>query len=108
MRARAFVLCAGGIETARLLLANNRQHPNGIGNEHDIVGRFFQDHASARLAGSIAQILQKCNAFSTCFTNAASSTLFVSRQRRNGSENSGHWMHLRGLFSFSKMECWMV
>jgi choline dehydrogenase-like flavoprotein len=47
VRARAFVLCVGGIETARLLLANNWQHPNGIGNEHDLVGRFFQDHPSA-------------------------------------------------------------
>lgn len=47
--ARNFVLCVGGIETARLLLANDRQHPNGIGNEHDLVGRFFQDHPSAMI-----------------------------------------------------------
>jgi choline dehydrogenase-like flavoprotein len=45
--ARNFVLCVGGIETGRLLLANNRQQPNGIGNQHDLVGRFFQDHPSA-------------------------------------------------------------
>jgi choline dehydrogenase-like flavoprotein len=47
VRARAFVLCAGGIETARLLLANNRQQTAGIGNLHDLVGRFFQDHPNA-------------------------------------------------------------
>jgi choline dehydrogenase-like flavoprotein len=47
VRARAVVLCAGGIETARLLLANRRQHTNGIGNQHDLVGRFFQDHPNA-------------------------------------------------------------
>lgn len=47
VQARAFVLCAGGIETARLLLANNRQQVNGIGNQHDLVGRFFQDHPNA-------------------------------------------------------------
>jgi choline dehydrogenase-like flavoprotein len=47
VKAKAFVLCAGGIETARLLLANRKQRPNGIGNEHDLVGRFFQDHPSA-------------------------------------------------------------
>jgi choline dehydrogenase-like flavoprotein len=47
LRTRMFVLCAGGIETARLLLANNKQLPNGIGNERDLVGRFFQDHPSA-------------------------------------------------------------
>jgi len=49
IRARTFVLCAGGIETARILLTNNQQQPNGIGNEHDLVGRFFQDHPSAMI-----------------------------------------------------------
>jgi choline dehydrogenase-like flavoprotein len=47
VRARTFVLCVGGIETARILLANNRQHRNGIGNGNDLVGRYFQDHPSA-------------------------------------------------------------
>jgi choline dehydrogenase-like flavoprotein len=47
VRARTYVLGVGGIETARLLLANNRQQPNGVGNQHDLVGRFFQDHPSA-------------------------------------------------------------
>jgi choline dehydrogenase-like flavoprotein len=52
IRAKAFVLAVGGIETARLLLANRKQRPHGIGNEHDLVGRFFQDHPSA-LVGSL-------------------------------------------------------
>ena len=39
--AKNVVLCTGGIETARLLLVNH------IGNDHDLVGRFFQDHPSA-------------------------------------------------------------
>ena len=47
VKAKNFVICAGGIESARLLLSNNRQQPNGIGNDHDLVGRFFQDHPSA-------------------------------------------------------------
>ena len=47
VRARVFVVCVGGIETARLLLANDQQHANGIGNQYDLVGRFFQDHPSA-------------------------------------------------------------
>jgi choline dehydrogenase-like flavoprotein len=38
------VLACGAIENARLLLASNRQRPAGIGNEHDLVGRFFMDH----------------------------------------------------------------
>lgn len=44
VKARYFVLCCGGIETPRLLLASNKQAPRGIGNDRDLVGRFFQDH----------------------------------------------------------------
>ncbi len=49
VHARIFVLCVGGIETARLLLSNDQQQTRGIGNEHDLVGRFFQDHPSATI-----------------------------------------------------------
>jgi choline dehydrogenase-like flavoprotein len=49
VQARMFVLCCGGIETARLLLVSNSVEPNGIGNRHDVVGRFFQDHPGVSL-----------------------------------------------------------
>jgi len=42
--ARNFVLAVGGIENPRLLLASNRQQPRGLGNQHDLVGRFFLEH----------------------------------------------------------------
>jgi len=38
------VLSMGGIENARALLNANSRSPNGIGNENDLVGRFFSDH----------------------------------------------------------------
>ncbi|BDA75470.1 GMC oxidoreductase [Rivularia sp. IAM M-261] len=38
------ILAMGGFETPRLLLSSNRQIPAGIGNEHDLVGRFYTDH----------------------------------------------------------------
>lgn len=44
IQARDYVLACGGIENARLLLASNRIAPAGIGNAHDLVGRFFMDH----------------------------------------------------------------
>lgn len=50
--ARTFVLATGGIETPRLLLASNRHQPAGIGNQHDLVGRYFMDHPRLR-GGSI-------------------------------------------------------
>jgi choline dehydrogenase-like flavoprotein len=46
VRARAFVIACGGIETARLLLASNSVERHGIGNRNDLVGRFFMDHPS--------------------------------------------------------------
>ncbi len=46
IHAPACILCAGGIENARLLLASTATHASGIGNRHDAVGRYFQDHPS--------------------------------------------------------------
>ena len=42
--ARIFILATGGIENARLLLSSNKIFPAGLGNQHDLVGRFFMDH----------------------------------------------------------------
>jgi choline dehydrogenase-like flavoprotein len=47
VRAKAFVLACGGIENPRILLASNEVHPDGLGNSHDLVGRFFQEHLEA-------------------------------------------------------------
>ena len=44
VRARTVVLASGGIENARLLLASDRVARGGIGNEHDLVGRYFMEH----------------------------------------------------------------
>jgi choline dehydrogenase-like flavoprotein len=43
--AKKFVLATGGIENARLLLASKSNlHPYGVGNERDLVGRYYQAH----------------------------------------------------------------
>lgn len=42
--ARLFILATGGIENARLLLASNQTAVAGLGNQQDLVGRFFMDH----------------------------------------------------------------
>src|SRR5204863_8771751 len=42
--ARVVVLAAGGIETPRLLLLSRSAVPAGLGNQHDLVGRFFTEH----------------------------------------------------------------
>ncbi len=39
-----FVVACGGIENARILLNARNQRPAGLGNENDLVGRYFMDH----------------------------------------------------------------
>ena len=46
--ARHYILATGGIETPRLLLASNRRQPAGVGNQNDLVGRYFMDHPRLR------------------------------------------------------------
>jgi choline dehydrogenase-like flavoprotein len=49
---RAAVLAAGGLETARLLLASRGTAPAGIGNHHDVVGRYYMCH----IAGNVGTL----------------------------------------------------
>ncbi|MGB5274632.1 MAG: FAD-dependent oxidoreductase, partial [Flavobacteriaceae bacterium] len=52
VRAKYFVLACGTIQNTRLLLASNSQASSGLGNGHDLVGRYFMEHleiASAEL-----------------------------------------------------------
>jgi len=44
VKARAFVIATGGIENARLLLASKTPWKQGLGNEHDQVGRWMMNH----------------------------------------------------------------
>jgi choline dehydrogenase-like flavoprotein len=49
VEARAYVLAAGGLESTRLMLASHDVHPKGIGNHHDVLGRYYMCH----IAGSM-------------------------------------------------------
>jgi len=44
VKAQLFILATGGIENPRLLLASNRTHKEGLGNQYDLIGRFFMTH----------------------------------------------------------------
>jgi len=51
--ARAYVLAAGAIENARILLCSDGVDPRGLGNGHELVGRFFMEHPHVHL-GQVA------------------------------------------------------
>ena len=61
IKARAVVLCCGGIENARLLLMSRGVHQHGLGNTYDLVGRYYADHTisySANIVTPPGQPLQ--------------------------------------------------
>lgn len=49
VKAKHFILATGGIENARLLLLSNKNQNNGLGNENDLVGRFFMEHIKSQV-----------------------------------------------------------
>ena len=53
VHARYFVLALGGLENPRLLLSATSAQSKGIGNDHDLVGRFFMEHLNTE-AGQVA------------------------------------------------------
>jgi len=49
VKASRFVLAAGGLENARILLLNEATRNGAVGNRHDMVGRCYMDHPSVTL-----------------------------------------------------------
>lgn len=47
LRARRYALALGGFETVRLMLASRDVRPAGVGNDHDVLGRYYMSHIAA-------------------------------------------------------------
>ncbi|PLX36528.1 MAG: GMC family oxidoreductase [Hyphomicrobiales bacterium] len=58
IEAANFVIAAGGVENARLLLNFTKARPAGIGNGNDLVGRYFMDHLNCTLGEFVPADLQ--------------------------------------------------
>jgi choline dehydrogenase-like flavoprotein len=69
IQAKSVVLCAGGIENARIMLLSQSHSPSGIGNEHGTVGQFLMDHPRCTLgvfaASDVAAITKHYGLFRT-------------------------------------------
>jgi choline dehydrogenase-like flavoprotein len=56
VRSKRVVCSAGAIETTRLLMNSaSTVHPNGLGNEHDVLGRNLQGHVYVGAQGRVAE-----------------------------------------------------
>jgi choline dehydrogenase-like flavoprotein/nucleoside-diphosphate-sugar epimerase len=92
------VLCTGGIENARILLASNTANNSGLGNDYDLVGRYLMDHPRgpvARFAIATSRPLQlrllRFNVRDRLFR--AGFRLSPELQREEGLLNASAWLH---------------
>lgn len=54
VRARVYIVACGGLETPRLLLlSRSSAFPQGVGNNRDLVGRFFMEHRPVGFNGPV-------------------------------------------------------
>ncbi|HUN35138.1 MAG TPA: GMC family oxidoreductase [Trebonia sp.] len=95
------VLCAGGVENARLLLSSDNVARHGLGNDKDLVGRFLMDH----IRGSVATFrLTEANAvldqFGTFKSASEGGNIFQpglrlspAIQHAEGLLNCSAWVH---------------
>ncbi|HZS07721.1 MAG TPA: GMC family oxidoreductase [Blastocatellia bacterium] len=58
--ARIVVVSCASVESARLLLnSTSEKYPNGLANEHDVVGRYFSGHITAGATGYLKGLAGK-------------------------------------------------
>ena len=48
VKAKYFILACSSMQNARVLLACNKQAPAGLGNDNDLVGRYFMEHVEIK------------------------------------------------------------
>lgn len=63
--AKFFVLACGGLENPRLLLASKGKSQTGIGNEYDLVGRYYMQHPKGRCGFAL---VKRSKALPTLYT----------------------------------------
>jgi len=79
VRARLFVLAAGAVENARLLLlSTSSRFPAGLANKSGLVGRFFMSHPSIDVLG---RARERVHPFRIGFSTAMSRRFVVGRER---------------------------
>src|SRR5439155_24568335 len=58
VRARVVIVAASCIDSTRILLnSKSRQHPNGIGNGSDVIGRYLTEQVRLHMFGFVPELL---------------------------------------------------
>jgi len=79
LTARVFVVAAGAVETARLLLlSTSTEFPNGLANRSGLVGKFFMSHPSLDVTGRAGENVYP---YRIGFSTAMSRQFAVERAR---------------------------
>jgi choline dehydrogenase-like flavoprotein len=81
VRARSYVLAAGGLGATRLLFASRSQDPDGIGNHSDHLGRWYMAHTEVRVGR-------------VCFDTPPEQTIYAHERDADG-------VYVRRRFTFS-------
>ena len=60
LKARVVVLAASACSSARILLnSKSKQHPNGLGNSSDVVGKYLHDSTGASRTGFVPNLMNR-------------------------------------------------
>ncbi|HEY1876198.1 MAG TPA: hypothetical protein VGG66_01970, partial [Rhizomicrobium sp.] len=78
VKPRMVVLAAGGMENARLLLVSNDVVKPGVGNENDLVGRFFADNPIPRDVATLVVFAGALPAYYGTNTTASNGTILLA------------------------------
>jgi choline dehydrogenase-like flavoprotein len=97
IEADIFVVCAGALETPRLLLNSKSRDENGLGNRHDLVGRYLLDHPTGqfsklRFHSALCAPMYAGTAFRKGVRIMAGLKLTSDQQYRHRLPNHGFWM----------------
>ncbi|MXN67226.1 hypothetical protein GR183_20150 [Stappia sp. GBMRC 2046] len=104
LSAGIFVLACGGLETTRLLLASKRKHACGVGNQNDLVGRYYMQHPK----GSHGHIALRKNTKLKCYVpglllkdRLLKACISLTNQRQRREELLNHRVVLAPLLQLS-------
>lgn len=112
VKARYFIVAAGGIETPRLLLNSNQISPAGIGNEYDNVGRYFSTHPKADMAAIVLKkSISTSNALfkdSPLKTGSFRHGISFSKEVQEKHELLNHYVQLSPLLEYQASQAFEV